>query len=110
METQESFDAIRRGLTEFLVLTIIKRGSVYSADILAALAGTEFQTQEGTLYPLLSKLRRDSLLEYEWKESVTGPPRKYYSLTSAGEKRLDDLRDYWDTLNKTIKNLSKHHE
>ena len=107
MEKNESFEAIRRGLLEFLVLKIISGEAVYSADIIAALDGTEFRTQEGTLYPLLSKLRRESLLEYEWKESETGPPRKYYSLTAEGRKRLDDLKKYWEDINRTIKSLGK---
>jgi PadR family transcriptional regulator PadR len=107
MEQDGSFEAIRRGLLEFLVLKVISTEAVYSADILGALENTEFKTQEGTLYPLLSKLRRESLLEYEWKESGTGPPRKYYSLTADGRKRLDDLKKYWEDINKTIKNLGK---
>ena len=105
MEKSDTFEQIRRGLLEFLVLKIIAHTDAYSADILAALARTEFQTQEGTLYPLLSKLRREGLLEYSWKESGNGPPRKYYSLTAAGRKRLQDLQTYWDSINKTIKNL-----
>jgi PadR family transcriptional regulator PadR len=107
MEKQESFEQIRRGLLEFLTLKIIAGGDKYSAEILAALAVTEFKTQEGTLYPLLSKMRRESLLDYSWRESETGPPRKYYSLTAHGRKRLADLQDYWDSINKTIKNVGK---
>ena len=105
MEKNESFEALRRGLLEFLTLKIISAGKVYSADILLALGQTDFKTQEGTLYPLLSKLRREELLEYEWKESETGPPRKYYSLTAGGRKRLEDLKKYWEDINKTIKSL-----
>lgn len=105
MENISSFDAIRRGLLEFLVLKVISAGEVYAADILAALESTLFKTQEGTLYPLLSRLRRETLLDYEWRESETGPPRKYYSLTASGRKRLDELKDYWEDINKTIKNL-----
>src|ERR1700691_1962428 len=102
METISSFDAIRRGLLEFLVLKIIAAGEVYAADILASLDGTEFKTQEGTLYPLLSRLRRENLLDYKWQESETGPPRKYYSLTAEGRKRLESLKEYWEDINKTI--------
>src|ERR1700761_7236170 len=94
METQTSFEAIRRGLLEFSVLTVISKKDVYSADILAALEGTEFTKQQGTLYPLLSKLRREQLLDDKWEESETGPPRKYYSLTAEGQKRLEDLKKY----------------
>lgn len=107
IDKQDSFDAIRRGLLEFLVLKVISAEAVYSADILAALEPTEFKTQEGTLYPLLSKLRREQLLDYEWKESETGPPRKYYSLTAEGRKRLQDLTSYWNDINKTIKSIGK---
>lgn len=107
MENISSFDAIRRGLLEFLVLKIISGGEVYAADILGALEKTEFKTQEGTLYPLLSRLRRESLLDYQWQESETGPPRKYYSLTAGGRKRLESLARYWEDINKTIKNLGK---
>lgn len=107
MEKDESFEALRRGLLEFLMLKVISGGPVYSANILAALEGTEFKTQEGTLYPLLSKLRREQLLEYEWKESETGPPRKYYSLTDGGRRRLRDLEEYWETITQTIKSLGK---
>ncbi len=107
MENISSFDAIRRGLLEFLVLKIISGDKVYAADILGALEETEFKTQEGTLYPLLSRLRRESLLDYQWQESETGPPRKYYSLTAGGRKRLESLAQYWEDINKTIKNLGK---
>jgi len=107
MENANSFDAIRRGLLEFLVLKIISAGEVYAADISAALADTEFKTQEGTLYPLLSRLRREQLLDYEWKESETGPPRKYYSLTAEGKKRLESLQKYWEEISKTIKSLGR---
>src|SRR6202012_2878786 len=98
---------IRRGLLEFLVLKVISTEAVYSAEILAALEPTEFKTQEGTLYPLLSKLRREALLDYAWQESETGPPRKYYSLTDKGKERLGDLKKYWEEINKTIKSLGK---
>jgi len=71
-------------------------------DILRRLAGTEFSTQEGTLYPLLSKLRREDLVKYEWQESDVGPPRKYYRLTETGRAQLAALNDYWKLINRTI--------
>ena len=107
MDKHESFEPIRRGLLEFLVLKIVSGGRAYSADILGALDDTQFKTQEGTLYPLLSRLRREELVAYAWQESETGPPRKYYSLTQAGKKRLADLEDYWESINKTIKTIGK---
>jgi PadR family transcriptional regulator, regulatory protein PadR len=96
---------IRKGLLEFLVLKIVSGTTVYVADILKRLAGTEFATQEGTLYPLLSKLRREGLVDYEWQESGAGPPRKYYRLTAAGRSQLAELDEYWARINKTISRL-----
>jgi PadR family transcriptional regulator, regulatory protein PadR len=93
---------IRKGLLEFLVLKIVGARSVYVPDILRRLADTEFATQEGTLYPLLSKLRREDLVHYEWQESDAGPPRKYYRLTDAGRAQLAALDDYWTRINRTI--------
>ena len=107
MGVDENFAAIRKGLLEFLMLKIVAAEKVYAADILKHLSATEFATQEGTLYPLLSKMRRDGLLDYEWQESDAGPPRKYYELTDKGKTRLGELNDYWKRLNLTIAKLGK---
>jgi PadR family transcriptional regulator PadR len=105
MSLDEKFNPIRKGLLEFLVLKIVAADKVYAADILRQLKGTEFATQEGTLYPLLSKMRREKLLDYEWKESEAGPPRKYYQLTARGREHLQQTADYWQKINGTVKNL-----
>jgi len=102
-----NFAPIRKGLLEYLVLRIVGTQSVYVPDILRRLASTEFATQEGTLYPLLSKLRRDALVHYEWRESEAGPPRKYYQLTDAGRAYLASLNDYWSQINRTIEDLGR---
>ena len=107
MPPNDKFAPIRKGLLEFLILTIVATGKVYVADILSRLSDTEFATQEGTLYPLLSKMRRDGLLDYEWQESDVGPPRKYYALTSRGRAQLAELADYWKRLNATIAQLGR---
>jgi len=80
---------------------------VYVADMLTRLSDTEFATQEGTLYPLLSKMRRDGLVDYEWQESESGPPRKYYELTTKGKTQLAELNDYWQSINTTISQLGR---
>jgi len=103
--SEDRFQSIRTGLLEFAVLRIISSGDVYAADILSALASTPLHTQEGTLYPLLSKLRRESLLEYEWRESDAGPPRKYYALTPKGQAQLTDMKAYWHSITSTITKL-----
>jgi len=105
MTVDQKLSPLRKGLLEFLVLKIISATTVYVADILRRLAGTEFATQEGTLYPLLSKLRREGLVDYEWQESDAGPPRKYYRLTAAGRAQLAELDAYWARINRTILGL-----
>ena len=107
MSIDEKFAAIRKGLLEFLILKIVAADKVYVADILKRLSDTDFATQEGTLYPLLSKMRRDGLVDYEWQESGAGPPRKYYQLTATGKAQLADLNDYWKHLNATITQLGR---
>jgi PadR family transcriptional regulator PadR len=107
MALNEKFTPIRKGLLEFLLLKIIAADKVYVADILRQLKGTEFATQEGTLYPLLSKMRREKLLDYEWKESDAGPPRKYYRLTDLGRGRLYELSEYWQKISGTVKSLGQ---
>ena len=98
---------LRKGLLEMAVLKVISGKEVYAADILERLSSTPFATQEGTLYPLLSKLRRDGAVKYEWVESESGPPRKYYSLTKDGEATLKQLSDYLKSLQASITSLSK---
>jgi PadR family transcriptional regulator PadR len=107
MGAQDRFVAIRKGLLEFVILRIISSDKVYVADMLRRLSSTEFATQEGTLYPLLSKLRREGLVEYEWQESDAGPPRKYYRLTEAGRAQLAELDQYWQTLNTTVDQIGR---
>lgn len=107
MGVDEKFFAIRKGLLEFLVLKIVAAEKVYVADILKQLSETEFSTQEGTLYPLLSKMRREGLVDYEWKESESGPPRKYYELTAKGREQLRDTLEYWSKISGTVKNLGQ---
>ena len=98
---------LRNGLLEFLILDIASSGEVYVADILERLGKTDFATREGTLYPLLSKMRRDGLLDYNWRESTAGPPRKYYRLTGLGREHLAEFRAYWATLTELIDELGR---
>lgn len=107
MGAEENFSGIRKGLLEFAILRIVSGDLVYAADILQRLSPTPFATQEGTLYPLLSKLRREELVDYQWVESEAGPPRKYYRLTDKGAARLADLTAYWANLNQTLEQLGR---
>jgi PadR family transcriptional regulator PadR len=107
-DANEQFAGLRKGLLEFALLTVVSGRTVYVGDILATLAPTPFATQEGTLYPLLSKLRREEYVDYEWVESGQGPPRKYYRLTDKGAGRLEELAAYWRHLTTTLENLGSH--
>ena len=98
---------LRKGLLEFLILDVISTGDVYVADILGRLATTDFATREGTLYPLLSKMRSEGLLDYDWRESAAGPPRKYYRLTKTGRDHLAEFRAYWAALTSLIDALGR---
>jgi len=109
MSQDDTYVPLRKGLLELAVLSIVSAHEVYAADILDRLTATEFQTGEGTLYPLLSRMKRESLLEYSWVESASGPPRKYYKLTQAGIDRLKDGQDYLVKLTHTLKELGGHH-
>jgi PadR family transcriptional regulator len=99
------FQELRKGLLEYLVLDIVSVGDAYARDILDRLDGTDFASREGTLYPLLSRLRREGLLDHEWQESAAGPPRKYYRLTAAGRTELAAFRAYWASLSELIERL-----
>ena len=107
MDSDQKFVNLRKGLLEFLILNIVSADKVYVADMMKRLAETDFATQEGTLYPLLSKLRREELVDYEWQESESGPPRKYYKLTAKGAAQLVEFKNYWDYLNTTISQMGR---
>ena len=107
MDLSEKFVPLRKGLLEFVILRVIDTDKVYVADMLKRLSTTQFATQEGTLYPLLSRMRREDLVDYEWKESEAGPPRKYYQLTAKGRTQLAELDAYWNSLHSTITQLGR---
>jgi PadR family transcriptional regulator, regulatory protein PadR len=87
---------MRKGILEFCILHIIARGEVYASDMLGELTHAKMIVVEGTLYPLLTRLKNAGLLEYKWVESKSGPPRKYYKLTEIGSSFLIGLTATWD--------------
>ncbi|MEO6760773.1 MAG: PadR family transcriptional regulator [Candidatus Saccharimonadales bacterium] len=107
MNNSDEFSQLRKGLLEVAVLSAISANEVYAADIIASLALTEFATSEGTLYPLLSRMKRENLLGYSWAESASGPPRKYYRLTKTGQQHLRALRQYLRSITKTLDKLGE---
>ncbi len=101
---------MRKGFLEFPVLLIICTKATYVPDILKQLKKANLIVVEGTLYPLLSRLKRFDLVEYEWQESKSGPPRKVYSITSKGKEVLAQLEESWITLDESITTLIKKSE
>lgn len=89
---------MRKGILEFCILGIISRGEVYASDILDALKNANMLVVEGTVYPLLTRLKNAGLLTYEWKESTSGPPRKYFTLTEEGRTAFLELKQTWHEL------------
>ena len=89
---------MRKGILEYCILSIISRGEIYASDIISELKKAELLVVEGTLYPLLTRLKNNGLLSYSWQESTSGPPRKYYQITSEGTEVLNKLDKTWKEL------------
>ena len=99
---------MRKGVLELCILSILSKGDAYPTEIIEKLKDTKLVVVEGTLYPLLTRLKNTGLLNYRWEESNSGPPRKYYKLTEIGEQYLKELQISWrelvEAVNKTIDN------
>lgn len=107
-ELQESYkNQMRKGMIELCTLLIIEKDKAYASKILNELKSANLIVVEGTLYPLLSRLKAQGLLDYSWEESKSGPPRKYYELTPEGKQTLIHLKDIWKELIKSINSLIK---
>jgi PadR family transcriptional regulator PadR len=89
---------MRKGILEYCILSIISRGEIYASDIIGELKKARLLVVEGTLYPLLTRLKNNGLLSYQWIESTSGPPRKYYVLAPAGRDVLAQLDKTWEEL------------
>ncbi|MFO0322875.1 MAG: PadR family transcriptional regulator [Bacteroidota bacterium] len=107
MNVENTKAQMRKGVLEFCILSVLADGEAYPSDIIERLKQTKLIVVEGTLYPLLTRLKNDNLLVYRWEESSSGPPRKYYKLTKNGQLVLNELLIAWEELvksvNKTIK-------
>ncbi|MDD4410027.1 MAG: PadR family transcriptional regulator [Candidatus Pacebacteria bacterium] len=93
---------MRKGILEFAILLLINKGKIYANDILKRLKDTNLLVVEGTIYPLLSRLKNSELIEYTWEESKSGPPRKYYVITEKGKTFLSECNSQWEALEKVI--------
>ena len=102
MNIENKKDQMRKGVLEFCILSIIKEKEAYTSDILETLKDAKLLVVEGTVYPLLTRLKNDGLLSYRWEESTSGPPRKYYGLTELGKTFLNELNGTWTELSDAV--------
>ena len=98
---------MRKGILEFCILSVIKQGEAYPSDIIEKMKSADLNIFEGTLYPLLTRLKNAELLTYRWVESNSGPPRKYFSLTEKGNAFYNELESTWNQLSDAVKLITQ---
>lgn len=108
MNLENTKAQMRKGVLEYCILNLLARGEMYASDILGTLKEARLLVVEGTLYPLLTRLKNAGLLQYRWEESPSGPPRKYYSLTTEGENSLAELKMTWADLVYAVNQTENH--
>lgn len=109
MNTENVKSQMRKGILEYCTLLILSKQRAYVSDIIRSLKESRLIVVEGTLYPLLTRLKNTGLLTYEWVESTQGPPRKYYELTDEGKRFLSELEESWNELNNVINHIRERH-
>ena len=101
--TRNALSQLRRGTVEYCVLALLRDGERYGFELVRELSDVDgLVTSEGTIYPLLTRLRRDELVTTFWRESESGPPRRYYQLTSAGKAALTDFTKEWSRFRDSV--------
>ena len=105
INTENISSQMRKGILEYCILSILEHGDAYSSDLIIRLKEAKIIVVEGTLYPLLTRLKNQGYLSYRWEESKQGPPRKYYNITEKGKLLLKELESSWNELVKGIENL-----
>ncbi len=107
MAVENSSSQMRKGILEYCVLGIVAQGEIYSSNIIENLKEGNLLVAEGTLYPMLTRLKNSGLLAYKWVESTQGPPRKYFTITEAGMDYLKELDGTWNELTQTVNTINK---
>ncbi len=102
MNIENTKAQMRKGVLEFCILSVLKNHEAYTSEILDSLKNAKLLVVEGTVYPLLTRLKNDGLLNYRWEESTSGPPRKYYELTELGKTFLKELNSTWTELSDAV--------
>src|SRR5215207_7415280 len=110
MNIENTQSQMRKGILEFCILSIIRRGEAYPSDIVEEMKTANLYILEGTLYPLLTRLKNAEMLTYRWVESNSGPPRKYFSLTPKGEEFFKELETTWNELANAVNTLASKRE
>jgi len=108
MNVENVKSQMRKGILDYCILLLLNREALYTTDIIQRLQGAQLIVVEGTLYPLLTRLKNSGLLAYQWVESTQGPPRKYYRLTDHGTAFLAELETAWKELNDTISHIKNN--
>ena len=107
MKIENTKAQMRKGVLEYCILSILQKGDAYTSEILSQLKDAKMLVVEGTVYPLLTRLKNGGLLSYRWEESLSGPPRKYYALTETGVLFLKELNGTWSELISAVKRITK---
>jgi len=107
MKIENTKAQMRKGVLEYCILSILSDGEAYTSDILTTLKDAKMLVVEGTIYPLLTRLKNAGLLAYRWEESTSGPPRKYYALTETGKLFLTELNTTWSELQQAVKKVTR---
>ncbi|WP_297091576.1 PadR family transcriptional regulator [uncultured Draconibacterium sp.] len=105
MKLENTKAQMRKGILEYCILLVCKNEPVYAVNIIGGLRDANLIVVEGTIYPLLTRLKNDGLLSYRWEESTQGPPRKYYELTEKGLVFLTDLEESWGELASAVRRI-----
>lgn len=108
MKIENTKAQMRKGVLEYCILSILQNGEAYTSDILKTLKDAKMLVVEGTIYPLLTRLKNAGLLTYRWEESLSGPPRKYYDLTETGRLFLKELNNTWLDLQQAVTQVTKN--
>ena len=109
MNIENTQAQMRKGILEYCILLIIAQRDAYVPDIISKLKASRMIVVEGTIYPLLTRLKNTGLLSYRWEESQQGPPRKYYSITEEGRVFLKALENSWEELTSAVNNIKENH-
>ncbi|OYT12123.1 MAG: PadR family transcriptional regulator [Bacteroidetes bacterium 4572_112] len=107
MNIEKTKAQMKKGILEMVILSIISKKEVYASDIISQLKESKLLVVEGTLYPLLTRLKNEGMLEYRWEESKSGPPRKYYTITEIGKNTFIQLKAGWREMSEAIELLLK---